>query len=217
MALWLRRTRTFPDLQVAIVAGALGGIAGTIGYDLVRIPFLAFGLRLFAPIESYGLLILNASHSSPLTQFTGWSYNITNGIGFGIAYAMVGLGRRWWWAIPWALWRETMTIVTPYASSYGLAGHPDLIAIAYGAHVAYGTPLGLIVRQAAHWRRLDEAPLPVSWALAGVLAVLLVWHRPWTMPDSLGAAESLQPQPASIVEAGMFVPEWVRIPVADFV
>jgi hypothetical protein len=212
VCLWLRRARTYPDLQVAIVAGTLGGIAGTIGYDLVRVPFLAFGLRLFAPIDSYGLLILNVSHSSPLTAFAGWSYNVSNGIGFGIGYAMLGVGRRWWWAIPWALWLETMTIVTPYAQSYGIAGHADLIAIAYGAHVAYAAPLGVLALQAARWRRLDESPLPVSWALAGVLAVLLVWHRPWAAPSGLHAAESLEPQPASLVEAGAFVPEWVRIP-----
>lgn len=147
----------------------------------------------------------------------GWSYNVTNGIGFGIAYAMIGMGRSWWWAVPWAWGLETMTFVTPYASSYGIAGHADLIAIAYGAHVAYGAPLGVISHQAARWQRLDEAPLPVWWALTGVLAVLLVWHRPWAIPSSVAAAESLRPQPADIVAAGVFVPEWVRVPAGGCV
>jgi hypothetical protein len=212
IALWARRRHAFPDLQAAILAGTLGGIAGTIGYDLVRVPFLAFGLRLFAPIDSYGLLILNVPHSSPLTTFTGWSYNVANGIGFGIGYAMIGLGRRWWWAIPWALGLETMTIVTPYASSYGIAGHPDLIAIAYGAHVAYAAPLGILVSQAARWKRLTEAPVPASWAVAGVAVVLLLWQRPWTEPASVAVAEKLTPQPATVVEDGGFAPEWVRLP-----
>ena len=172
IAVWLRRSGAHPDLQTAIVAGTLGGIAGTVAYDLVRVPFLAFGLRLFAPIDSYGLLILNVSHSSPLTDFTGWTYNVANGAGFGIAYAMLGVGRRWWWAIPWALWLETMTIVTPYASSYGLAGHPDLIGIAYFGHVAYGTPLGIISGQAAHWRSVKDAPVPAR----GLSAPRRRWH-----------------------------------------
>ncbi|HEV7680425.1 MAG TPA: hypothetical protein VGQ42_17830 [Candidatus Dormibacteraeota bacterium] len=212
LAVVLRRTGAYPDLHVAIVAGALGGIVGTIAYDLVRAPFLALGLRLFAPIDSYGLFILDASHSSPLTEFTGWTYNVANGVGFGVAYAVIGLGRRWWLAIPWALWLESMTLITPYAGSYGIAGHPDLVAIAYFGHVAYGTPLGIIVRQAAHWRSRDDAPVPVSWAVAAVAAILLVWHQPWSIPASVGAAESLRPQPASLVESGKFVPEWVRVP-----
>jgi hypothetical protein len=213
LALLLRRSGAHPDLQVAIAAGALGGIVGTVGYDLVRIPFLALGLRLFAPIDSYGVLILNTAHSSPLTEFTGWSYNFANGAGFGVAYAMFGLGRHWGWAIPWAWFLETMTIVTPYASSYGLAGHPDLIAIAYGAHIAYGTPLGIISRQAARWRNPGDAPAPVSWAVGAVLVALLVLQRPWVVPDGLGQAESLPVQPASLVENGAFVPEWVRVPL----
>lgn len=212
LAMVLRRTGAHPDLHAAIVAGVLGGIAGTVAYDVVRLPFLAMGLRLFAPIDSYGLLILNVSHSSPLTEFTGWAYNFANGAGFGVAYAMLFLGRRWLWAIPWALWLETMTIVTPYAASYGLAGHADLIAIAYGAHVAFATPLGLIVRDAAGWRRQEDAPVPAWWAVAGVAVVLLAVQQPWSAPSGLAAAEALRPQPASLVESGKFVPEWARIP-----
>jgi hypothetical protein len=212
LAIVLRRSGAHGDLYTAIVAGTIGGIVGTVAYDLVRAPFLALGLRLFAPIDSYGLFILNASHSSPLTEFTGWTYNVANGVGFGVAYAMIGLGRRWFWAIPWALWLESMTLITPYAGAYGIVGHPDLVAIAYFGHVAYGTPLGLIVRQAAQWRSREDAPVPVSWAVGAVAAILLVWHQPWSMPASLGAAESLRPQPASFVESGKFVPEWVRVP-----
>ena len=211
LALVLRRTGAHPDLHTAIVAGALGGIAGTIAYDVVRVPFLALGLRLFAPVDSYGLLILNVSHSSPLTEFTGWTYSFANGAGFGIAYAMLAVGRRWAWAVPWALALETMTIVTPYSAAYGLAGHADLIAIAYGAHVAYATPLGLVVRDAVTWRRPQDAQVPVWWAVVAVAAVLLAWWQPWSAPSGLARAETLRPQPASLVEGAKFVPEWARI------
>jgi hypothetical protein len=213
LALWLRRTGVHPELQVAIWAGALGGLVGTIAYDLIRVPFLVVGYRLFAPINSYGLLILNVNHGSPLTDLVGWIYNFANGIGFGVAYAMVGLGRRWWWAIPWALWLETMTIVTPYAGVYGLTGHPDIIAIAYGAHVFYGTPLGLICRQARNWTDVKESPVPVSWALGAVLVVLVVTQRPWVVPAELKQAEALRPQPAALVVGGKWQPEWVRLGV----
>lgn len=87
-----------------------------------------------------------------------------------------------------------MTLVTPYASAYGLAGHADLIGIAYG-HVAYGTPLGLVVRQAERWRRIEDAPVPAWSAVAAVAVVVLLWHQPWSVPASVGQAESLRPQP----------------------
>ena len=213
LALWLRRSGAHSELLVAITAGALGGLVGTIAYDLVRLPFLVVGYRLFAPINSYGLLILNTNHGTPLTDLVGWCYNFANGIGFGVAYAMIGLGRRWFWAIPWALWLETMTIVTPYAGVYGLTGHLDLIAIAYGAHVVYGTLLGLIARQARDWADVKEAPIPVSWALGAVLLVLVASQRPWVVPAELTQAEALQPQPAAIVVGGRWQPEWTRLGV----
>ena len=73
---------------------------GTIGYDLFRLPFVASGLRVLAPIDSYGVLLLDAHTSSPLSGFAGWVYHFSNGIGFGIAYAAVALGRRrWYWAV----------------------------------------------------------------------------------------------------------------------
>jgi hypothetical protein len=51
-----------------IRVGALGGLAGTLGYDIVRVPFAVAGQRVFAPIESYGILIADASASSALTS-----------------------------------------------------------------------------------------------------------------------------------------------------
>src|SRR5436305_6416695 len=53
------------EVQRRICVGAVGGIAGIIGYDPVRIAFAAAGMRVFAPIDSYGLLILNGHMASP--------------------------------------------------------------------------------------------------------------------------------------------------------
>ena len=211
LAMALNRTDVYPDLRVGIAAGVLGGVVGTIGYDVIRMPFLAAGYRLFAPINSYGILILGTTHSSPLTDFVGWLYNFANGLMFGVAYGMIAIGRRWWWGIPWAFFLETMTIVTPYAAAYGIAGHPDIIAIAYLAHVAYGTPLGLICMQAARWTDADGPPIPNWWALGGVLIALVAFNRPWGGQAGLARAEAMRPGPASVVVSGRFQPEWVRV------
>ena len=217
VAVTCNRRGIYPALQVAIAAGVLGGIAATIFYDVVRVPFLVLGYRLFAPISTYGILMTQASGSSPGTETLGWLYNFMNGTLFGVAYAMFGLGRRWWWAIPFALGLETMTVVTPYADVYGLRGKPDVIAIAYGAHVFYGVALGVVVQRAAAWRDSRQAPFPTWWAVAAVAVVLVALNHPWTTGSYLEPASRLRPQPAAVVVGARFQPEWLRVPVGGCV
>lgn len=203
ISIWSARSpEADPYLRRALVAGALGGLLGTIGYDLFRIPFIIGGLRLFAPIDSYGVLLLDAGASSQLTGLAGWSYHFTNGIGFGIAYAIVALGRRWPWAVVWGLVLETATILTPFADSYAIAGKWDLIAIAYAAHLAYGIPLGLIVQRAAHWDVRRPLPVPLWVSLAALAVGLVAWLRP---------TPSIPQRAETAIVDGRFVPEWVRI------
>jgi len=194
------------DLRTAMVAGTIGGLVGTIGYDVVRLPFLAVGYRLLAPIDSYGVLLLDARSSSPLSGFAGWAYHFSNGICFGIAYAMVALGRNWRWGLAWAMVLETASVVTPFSGAYGISGRWDVIAIAYGAHVPYGLALGWAAgRGEMLCGELNEigrrAP---TLAVAGLVAVLAVWHQPLS-PGRAAAATSLV--------GGRFSPAWLRVPV----
>lgn len=196
-----------PYLRRALVAGTVGGLLGTIGYDVFRIPFVVGGLRLFAPIDSYGVLLLDTAASSSLTGLAGWSYHFTNGIGFGIAYAAVALGRRWPWAVLWGIALETATILTPFADSYEIRGKWDLIAIAYAAHLAYGIPLGLVVQRAVGWRDLRKPIAVPTWTLLAALAVGLV---AWLQPTL-----DLPRKAATRVVDGRFDPEWVRVRPGD--
>lgn len=201
-AVLARRPERDPYLRRAIVAGTMGGLLGTIGYDVFRVPFeILGGLRLMAPVDSYGVLLLDAGASSSTTGFAGWSFHFANGIGFGIAYAVVALGRRWPWALLWAFVLETATILTPFADSYGLRGKWGLIAIAYAAHVAYGSALGVVVQRAADWDLERPTPVP-AWSVVAVLIVVLVaWLRP---------TGSVPARPATTVVGGEFQREWLR-------
>lgn len=181
------------DLRPMLAAGAVGGLLGTIGYDVFRVPFAVAGVRLFAPIDSYGVLLLGAGTSSPLSGFAGWTYHLSNGVGFGVAYALVAWGRSRWWAVAWALVLETATVVTPFASVYGLRGRWDLIGVAYAAHVFYGLPLGVVVERRLVW--------PAVRLLAVAVVGLAVWLRPWPA----------DPGPNVTVRDGAFHPEWVRV------
>ncbi|HEY3241484.1 MAG TPA: hypothetical protein VGL92_18125 [Acidimicrobiia bacterium] len=200
------RARRSPALADLLAAGAVGGLLGTFAYDLFRIPFVVAGFRVLAPIDSYGVLLLGASESSPWTGGAGWAFHLLNGVGFGIVYAALARRERrhWAWAVAWAMVLETATVVTPFARVYGIAGHADLLLLAFAAHVAYGVPLGLVVA-----RGLPSARTAAG-AVAGALVALVAWQHPWSSPapDRAGRAAA---GPSTMVVSDRFRPEWVRI------
>ncbi len=213
IAAWPGHLRRHPALRTAFISGAVGGILATMAYDVVRIPFVVTGLRLFTPIDSFGMLMLNANHSSHLTEFAAWSAHFSDGVGFGVAYSMVALGRRWWWGPLWGVALEASTLITPYTQVYGLAGHWDLIALALGAHLVYGTPLGLIVRKADTFTRgVDEMSRFVAPAfLAICVAAMALWQQPWSTAADLRSDSERAAGVEVVVNNGKFVPEWTRV------
>lgn len=206
-----------PALRGALVAGVVGGVIGTAGYDVFRIPFHVLGYRLLAPIDSYGVLILGADGSSALSGFVGWAYHVSNGVGFGVAYAVVALGRPWFWGIAWAMVLETATIATPFAGTYAIAGKWHIIAIAYAAHVAYGWPLGHWVEHAE--RRVRDLTASIRRPIAATLGVvalgLLAWHQPWSPDPDDRAGEQVAPGPSAVVRRGRLAPTWLRVGVGE--
>ncbi len=208
---WL--TRNSPEewvreLADAIAIGAVGGVLATVAYDVVRIPWVMSGIRVYVPNSTYGLWILNAEYSTRFTETLGWIYHFANGTAFGIMYALFMRGRHWFWAIVWACLLETIAIVSPYAIVYQLAGKPYIIAIAYVGHVAYGIPLGLMVQ---HWGAsaawLRNLPPIGRIALIVVLAASVIGSL--TVPEQVG--DKGRKVNGFIVEGGGLVPDWVRL------
>ena len=208
----------WPATFDAMVAGALGGLLGSVGYDLFRLPFVyGLGRQLLAPIDSYGVLLLDADSSSPLTGFAGWAYHFTNGIGFGVAYSLVARNRHIGWALLWAMVLETATVVSGFAPTYGLrtdAGFSVVpIAIAYAAHVPYGLAVGWAVgnvdRIVAHAREVTRRPVLV--ALSTLVVALALWQRPLIPNDDLNRGRSVADGPSAIVEGRRLHPAWLRV------
>lgn len=193
-------------IRTALVVGAMGGVIGTIAYDLVRIPVVLIGYRVLAPIDSYGVLLLDDRSSSDLSGLAGWLFHFSNGINFGIAYALVALGRNWRWGVLWAMVLETATLLTPFIDAYGLSGRWGLIGVAYAAHIPYGLALGWAAsRGEVLERQLAEVGRRVPTITLAVLVLGLgLWHRPLSRGND---------EPATEVEGNHFSPEWLRIPV----
>jgi hypothetical protein len=205
-------TRRVPaELRDMITVGALGGLLGSIGYDLARVPFALAGQRVFAPIESYGLLIADASASSGWTSTLGWLFHFSNGVTFGIAYAAMAARRHWGWGVLWGLLLETVAVIGPFADRYQLSGNEYAIGIAYLGHVFYGAPLGKIVQRMDRLKVAVRGPTPML--LAGLVLVVLGWQQPWsTSAPALEAARLSTPgSPATVVVNDRFDPEWLRI------
>ena len=145
LALVLAYRKSKEVYHLAII-GALGGLIGTFGYDLARVPFMLMGSRIFVPINMYGIWLSDASNASAFTDSLGWVYHFSNGITFGILYALFMKGKSFWWAIGYALLLETIFVVSPFGELFGLASKPLSLAAAYLGHVAYGYPLGKMVQ-----------------------------------------------------------------------
>lgn len=197
----------------AMVAGALGGFLGTLGYDLFRLPFMVAGFQVFAPIDSYGVLLLDADSSSAWTGLAGWSYHFLNGISFGVTYAVVAKGRHWAFGIAWALVLETATIITPFADSYALRGQWVPISIAYAAHVPYGAAIGLTVQRAQNVSReaVAVARAPVVVMVVALAIALTVWLRPWREDTYVTAGTEVAPGASALISRREFVPRWLRV------
>lgn len=211
-----RRTRPWhPWIGRFFAHGVVGGVLGAVAYDLIRVPFLLFGLRLLSPIDSYGVLMLNAQASSPLTAFAGWWYHFSDGIGFGIAYAVVMRGRNWKWGLAWGMTLESIALVTPLGGYYGLRSSGLAIFGAYLGHLAYGAVLGKTVELAGPAGSLAGrrplAPRTPAVVLVLLMAYLLAWLRPWVEPSFSIATAAIAMQPAAVVVDGRFHPEWLRV------
>jgi hypothetical protein len=200
-----------PSLARAFRVGCWGGLVGTLGYDIVRVPFHLWGVRVFAPIQAYGVWLLDAQQSSGWTDAVGWLYHFSNGVTFGLMYALVLGGRHWGWGVLWGLALETIVLSTPFARIFHLQGNTQAIAIAYFAHLAYGYPLGFMV---AHWEDMDLRLSRMAGSVKlGGAALLLAFIFSGVPGDR---SSSVPPQTLQ-VQGRRLIPTWVRLPSAGAV
>lgn len=202
LLLWVGRLSS--SVRDSMIVGAVGGLLGTFGYDLFRVPFMLMGKRVFAPISAYGVWLLDGDRSTALTELAGWSYHFSNGITFGIMYALVATRRSWKWAILWGLALETIVVVSPFADAFALRGAYGALAIAYAGHLAYGYPLGRVVERPARlleWLRAMPKGAVVFVGGLVLLGVLL----------PLFQVQTSEPAMTFTATDGHLTPSWLRL------
>ena len=135
-----------------VVQGTLGGLLAAVAYDLYRLPFVLGGAPLFKVFPRFGELLLGSADPRWLVQAIGWVYHFSNGAALGIMFlVMMSLFRRPWmvWSgAAWALFVETMLLLTPYATFFGMQRNGQFYFLTASAHLIFGLVLGWYCR----WR-----------------------------------------------------------------
>jgi hypothetical protein len=134
--------------RTMIVEGAIGGCVSAVAYDLYRLPFVLNGAPLFKVFPKFGEMLLGATEPRWLVQVVGWTYHFSNGAALGIMFLALAAGttRRallFWGAVAWAVFIETMLLLTPYAAFFGLPLNGRFIFLTASAHAIFGIVLGI--------------------------------------------------------------------------
>lgn len=209
MATIWRRAQRNGDRRLLerLYLGVLGGLWGTLAYDLFRIPLHLGGLNPFSPIYAYGMWLTAAPCSSPWSDAVGFLYHLSNGVTFGWIYSLLGTGRNWFWAVLWALALETLAVVTPFGTVFALRSYSGVVILAYVAHLFFGVPLGCACQypRAALQRHQPFRARKLSWALLAGTALVGVWFVGATQPI---VSRTVAPSGSIVISESGVGPGW---------
>ena len=143
-----------------------------------RLPFVLNGAPLFKVFALFGKYLTGTPGPHSLWEAVGWTYHFSNGAALGIMFlAMVPSRQRavlFWGAVGWALFVETVLLLTPYAKFFGLALNGKFIFYTASAHGIFGVALGhLDGASAGATPRLPDLHRRVKPFLVLLAAVLL--------------------------------------------
>jgi hypothetical protein len=139
-----------------ILICAIAGFVAAVAYDIFRLPFVfskSWGLAsvvpplpLFKVFPLFGAIILgNADSHSLAANLVGWAYHFSNGVTFGVMYAMMVNGqwrRHWPVAIVFAVGLELAMLFTPYPATFGIRVTETFVVVTLTAHLIFGVTLG---------------------------------------------------------------------------
>lgn len=197
---WASRRRE-TELRERVMAGIWAGALATLFYDVVRVPISASGVPVFKAISYFGTVLLGQTSPTLASEVVGWGYHLSNGIGFGLMYAVFVARPRLWSAVAWGVTLEVAMLLTPYAEVFGYRLTGQFIAISLGAHVVYGASLWAGLRV---WERTQADPHRMRKLLTlALLPPLGIGTVAWDFHDRHVA--SIPPSPPAYVGEHLYV------------
>lgn len=152
--IWARRAGR-DQILGRLEAGFVAGVIGLVVYNLARWvvgSLLTVKTSPFYSIYIFGSLITDGPRDSVAAAVFGWAYHISNGITFGIIYALIAGPARWWWGLGWGLLLETaMLLIYPSNSILRPPSLAPFVATSLISHALFGAVIGIYV-----WRRLTQ-------------------------------------------------------------
>ncbi|MEZ5141654.1 MAG: hypothetical protein R2726_03920 [Acidimicrobiales bacterium] len=137
------------DVLHRVRVGAVVGLLATVAYDASRYGFVALLQLSFKPFhafELFGQAVLGQDAAAPAAFAVGTLYHVANGVGFGIAFAVVVRHPTVWKGIAWAMVLE-VSMIALYPSWMQLQAIGELAEVSVVGHVVYGTVLGALTRR----------------------------------------------------------------------
>ncbi len=126
-------------------AGLVAGLAATVAYDGSRWIAVNVLHDTFWPFDIYpifGQAIIGMGHGFGVITAIGVLYHYTNGLCFGVAYAIILGTRGWWTGVFWALGLETLMLAV-YPGWLHPRAFDEFVSISLLGHLVYGATLGL--------------------------------------------------------------------------
>ncbi|HKI96123.1 MAG TPA: hypothetical protein VJ992_12625 [Gemmatimonadales bacterium] len=151
--LWIAGKSGERRLVNRMIAGGLAGGLATIALEVVRITGFHLGQMPGSMPELAGVLLLNRFMLGPslLSNIAGWSYHFSNGITFGMIYAVIFGRKPLWVALGYGLFMAAGFLVSPAVTALGIGfmGHqmPGMPVTVVLAHLGYATVLWALVRR----------------------------------------------------------------------
>jgi hypothetical protein len=138
------------SLRQRAVIGMTAGLAGTVAYDAARygtVALFAMSFQPFHVLSLFGEAFIGTGHSVWLTFAVGAAYHLSNGVFFGVAYALAFRRYAWWSGVLWGIGLE-LCMATLYPAWLRIQMLGEFLQVSAVGHVVYGSVLGVVAAKA---------------------------------------------------------------------
>lgn len=144
LTVWAGRTHR-ALLFNRLAVGTWAGLLGLVAYDALRLlvqEALPLGFDAFFSMAAFGHLMTGLPLDSPISIASGWAYHVTNGLTFGVIYALLAGPARWYWGLAWGLALE-LGMVVVYPALFRPSSLHGFLVVSVTGHAAFGGIVGL--------------------------------------------------------------------------